>query len=411
MREFWLIAKHEYLIRIRKRSFLISTLGIPAGLALIIALSIFAIRAGIDRRPIGYVDLAGIVAQNQTAIQDKDAIEILPYSQEEGALFDLKAGKIQAYVVIQEDYLTSQALSLYYWDEYPEEALSQFDVFVRNQLLSGYPKDVKNLIEEGPILTIRSADNQKEVSAGAGFINIFLPFLSGLLLFVSVMTSSGFMLQAVADEKENRTIEIMATSIKPEILLTGKAVGLFALSLSQLILWSLTLVVGVYVASNFIEELRLLQFDWSYISIVLLFYLPTFALISAIMTAIGGMVTEFSQGQQIAGIINLPFMLPWFLSPMIFSDPNNPLLVAFSMIPLTSFLTIVMRWGLTVMPFWQLVVSWIMLVSTACLVMWISAKIFRLGMLSYGQRLGLHSLTQLLRSRRGAVSIENDRRE
>jgi ABC-2 type transport system permease protein len=115
------------------------------------------------------------------------------------------------------------------------------------------------------------------------------------------------------------------------------------------------------------------------------------------MIVIGSAVTELQQGQQIAGILNLFFMAPFFVLVILFANPDGPLAVALTLFPTTAFLTISIRWALTAVPLWQLGLSWLFLVTSALITVWVAARVFRLGMLSYGQRLGWASLKAALR--------------
>jgi ABC-2 type transport system permease protein len=124
---------------------------------------------------------------------------------------------------------------------------------------------------------------------------------------------------------------------------------------------------------------------------MVLFFLPTYALISAVMIAIGSAVTELQQGQQLAGLLNLVFLLPVFLLPLLFQNPGGPLMVFFTIFPTTSFMTISLRWGLGTVPLWQVGVGWVLLLATATFMIWAASRVFRAGMLRYGQPLTLKS--------------------
>ena len=123
--------------------------------------------------------------------------------------------------------------------------------------------------------------------------------------------------QAVTDEKENRTIEVLTTSIRPEELIGGKAVGLMSVGLTQLGIWVLTGVIALLVASFFVPEVQGFRIPWSFVGVAVMFFVPAYALIAGLMTAVGGMVTDLRQGQQITGILNLFFTLPFFFVALI----------------------------------------------------------------------------------------------
>jgi ABC-2 type transport system permease protein len=209
---------------------------------------------------------------------------------------------------------------------------------------------------------------------------------------IAVMSSAGYLLQAVTTEKENRTMEVMITSMTPGQLVTGKAIGLMAVSLTQLAIWVLAVVVALVVGAQFLASLRAARVPWATLGIAAAYFCPAYVLVAGVMIAIGSMVTETRQGQQIASIVNLSFTLPFFFIVLMVANPNSPILVALTLFPTTAFLTVTMRWSLTVVPAWQLVLSWLLLVTTAGLSVWAASRVLRAGMLRYGQRLDLRAV-------------------
>jgi ABC-2 type transport system permease protein len=219
------------------------------------------------------------------------------------------------------------------------------------------------------------------------------------LFFSIVVLSSGtYMLEAVADEKENRTIEVMTTSLTPGQLIGGKAAGLMAVALTQIGILALTIVLALFVGAQFIEALRAIRIPWSMFITLALFFVPTFALIAGMMITIGSMVTETRQGQQIAGALNMLFTLPFFFIIVFFSAPNSTLATILTIFPTTSFLTIALRWSMTTIPMWELIVGWILVVASAITMIWVASRVFRLGMLSYGQRLDMKTVLRAVRT-------------
>jgi ABC-2 type transport system permease protein len=260
------------------------------------------------------------------------------------------------------------------------------------------PDEARRRVLEGINLTVRSADGRRE-AGGMDVINLFMPFVAGMFFVFAVMASAGYLLQAVTDEKENRTVEIMVTSLTPEQLIGGKAAGLIAVALSQFFVWTLAVVVGLVVGAQFLEPLQAIRVPWTFLVVMALYFLPAFCLVAGMMTAIGSMVTERQQGQQIAGVINMLFVLPFFFAGLAFFNPDSPILVIMTLFPTTAFITVALRWGMTVVPAWQLIASWMVLVATAGLSVWASARIFRVGMLRYGQRISLRAAFRILRAR------------
>jgi ABC-2 type transport system permease protein len=401
MRKLWLVAKHEYVKVTRKRSFLFGTLAMPLFFVVITIFAIIMVLVTEDRRPIGYVDLAGVVTTvtqlppNESGPQP---VELRAFSGETQARAALDAKQIQAYYILPSDYLTAHKVQLVYWDKAPSSpAQRDFDDLIRANLVANLPKAVAQRAQNGVELTARSADGQQEVS-GESIANIIVPFFIGLFFSIVVLSSGTYMLQAVVDEKENRTIEVMTTSLTPGQLIGGKAAGLMAVALTQIAILSITIVLALVVGAQFVEALRAIRIPWSMFFTLAMFFVPTFALIAGMMITIGSMVSEMRQGQQIAGALNMLFTLPFFFIVVFFSAPNSTLATILTIFPTTSFLTIALRWSMTTIPVWELIVGWILVVASAITMIWVAARVFRMGMLNYGQRLDMKTVVRALRT-------------
>lgn len=397
MRKLWLVAKREYLRRVGEKSFLLATLGFPV---LIIGVSViagFVAVGGRDSRPLGYVDLAGILDDGvlpALAEESREFTAIEAYADMEVARAALDAGDIQAYYVVPRDYVAAKELTLVYSEDQPRAStIGDFREFVRASLVAQQRPEAREVLDEGLSITIRSTDGRRVMTEG-GVPSFIVPFVVAFFLFFAISMAGGYLLQAMTEEKENRTMEIVTTSVSPEQLMSGKALGLIAVSLTQLLAWLALLIVGLWIAGRFVPELRGLGLPWGMLGVTVLYFVPTFVLIAGIMIAIGGAVTEQQQGQQVAGILNMLFVLPVFFLMLIFEQPDSPFLVLLTLFPTTGFLTILFRWGLGSVPWWQMVASWILVTGSALVSIWVAAKVFRVGMLQYGQRLSLRAIVE-----------------
>ena len=402
MRKFWVVAKHEYLKIARKRSFVLGTLAMPLFFVGIMALVIVVLIAGEDQKPIGYVDEAGLLTKVTSLPPSDDdgpnPVAFVAFADDALARAALEKREIQAYYVLPVDYLTSHDVQLIYWDEMPRgPAQRRFDNLVRVNLSTSLSPAVAERAQRGINLTARSADGRQEVG-GESFINILVPFFIGLFFSIVVISSGSYLMEAVSDEKENRTIEVMATSLTPGQMIGGKAIGLMAVALTQIAILGVTIAVSLIIGAQFIEALRAIVMPWSMFLTLAIFFVPTYALISGMMIAVGSMVTETRQGQQIAGAISMLFTLPFFFMIVFFSAPNSPLATILTIFPTTSFLTIALRWSMTTIPLWEMIVGWVLVTVSAIFMVWAAARIFRLGMLQFGQRLDVKSVLRALRT-------------
>ena len=402
MRNIWLVAKHEYRKVVRKKSFLLGTLGMPVLIVVVMVVSIFVALGQRGTQPLGYVDKAGVLSEAVTPPSrsgEKAPVTMLAFEDEAAARAALDAGDIQVYYVLPEDYVQSGRLQLFYLDKRPAEVVQDdFVDFLRANLLVNQPENVQQRLLAGTAVTFRAADGSREFDS-ENLFDFFMPFVAAFFFIFAVMNSGGYMLQAVTDEKENRTIEILATSVRPEELIGGKALGLMSVGLTQLSLWIATGVVALLVASLFVPSVQDVRVPWSFLGVVALFFVPAYALIAGMMTAVGGIVADLHQGQQITGIFNMFFTLPFFFVTLILAKPNSPIIVALTLFPTTAFVTITLRWSMTTVPVWQLAVSWALLVASAAGSVWMAARVFRIGMLRYGQRLSLKSIIASLRGK------------
>lgn len=399
MRSFWLVAKHEYRRTVVRRGFLIMTAAIPLGMAALIALVILVEGMGADNRPIGYVDYTGSLDPGLHASLPgaSDRIQVRSFPDEELARTALEGEEIQAFFVLPAEYPQTLHTELYYLEKPPgRDAWGDFDDFVRFNLLAAMPEEMQQLLFEGPDITVYDLASNREFSESS-IVNVILPFVATFFFIFATMSAAGYMLGIVAGEKENRTLEVMVTSVTPGQLIGGKAAGLLAASLTQLAIYAVAAVIGLVIAAQYVPELQQLEVPWVYLGIMALFFLPTYALISAVMIAIGSAVTELQQGQQLAGLLNLVFMLPLFLLPLLFQNPGGPLMVFLTLFPTTSFLTISLRWGLGTVPLWQVGIAWVLLLATTIFVVWAAARVFRAGMLRYGQPLNFKSALAAIR--------------
>lgn len=399
MRNVWLVAKHEYRRMVMRRGFVLGTIAIPLGLILVFGLAIVVAISQENTLPIGYVDEANVldVARQADLPDPEDRVEVRAYPDQAAAMSALEAEQIQAFFVLPPGYPEQLQVDLYYLDSPPDnDAWRDFDDFVRANLLASQPPDVRTRLLAGSEIAVEDIDSGR-VFSSSSVVNVILPFVASIFFIIATMSAAGYLLRVVADEKENRTMEIMLTSVTPNQLIAGKALGLLAAALSQLLIYILFAVVLLRVATPYVAALQQFELPWTYIVIAAIFFFPAYALVASVMVAIGGAVTEFQQGQQIAGLLNLTFMIPLFLTGILFENPGHPAMVALTLFPTTSFLTILLRWGLGTVPLWQLITSWGLLIASAAAMIWVAARVFHAGMLRYGQPLSLKGALAALR--------------
>jgi ABC-2 type transport system permease protein len=394
MKKFWRVITYEYRRHVIRKRFIFAVLSVPFFVLVFLGIVVISILMEMNTTPVGYVDHSGLLANPLPAPTPEAPDRPVPmraFTNEADAQSALQAGDIQAYYVLESDYLQTSRARLVYIHEPKSLAQEQFASFISTNLLAGYPPEITNRVTEGNNLIVRSPDGKREVSSSSLF-SILMPYIAGIAFFIAIFTSAGYIMQAVVEEKENRTMEIVVTSVSPNQLMMGKTLADIAIGLTQMLAWILILVVPVWIARPYLPELAAIVIPPETIVLMLAVMLPTFVMLGGLMATVGATVTESREGQQIVGLFSLPTWIPYFLTYPLMTAPNSPLAIGLSFIPFTAPLTIIIRSGFTVIPWWQIALSVALLVLCAAGSLWLAGRAFRLGMLHYGQRLPFREL-------------------
>lgn len=397
MAKIWRIIKYEYTRHVFQKRFIFSLLSLPFA---VVAMVVVALLVGIfmtNDAPVGYIDFSGVLAQ-PVMLEEKGSIfepqiPFLPYQDEAQAQADLETEEIQAYFIIPDKYPESLDIQMIYHDEPDRSVQNQFIQFLRQNIdtLQQIDPQIRMRLDEGGLITMVSLDGSREMQEDQWYL-MFTPFIAGIMFIIVVMTSGGYLLQAVVEEKENRTMEIVITSVTPGQLMTGKIIGNIAIGLTQLIVWFLFGWLGVTIGGRFWPVLQDFSLSTDYVMIMLLVMLPSFVMIAALMAAIGATMTETREAQQVSGMFALPIMIPYYLATPIMMNPNSTLAIILSYFPLTAPNAILMRMAFTVIPAWQIAINIAMLFLFALFAIWFAGRAFRIGMLQYGKKLPIKEI-------------------
>ena len=395
MAKFWLVVKREYLRHVMRKRFIFAILSVPVFILFIIGVGFLSAYLGIDFRPVGYVDQSGLFA-NATPLPDAGNgifhdVKIEPFASIELAQDALTKGDIQGYFQIHSDYAQTGSVTLISEKQLDLSVTGTFYDFLVANLVSGQPEALQARLIEQPNLVVHVPEQGQQSNANNPFVFIVAIF-SGILFIIAINTSGGYLMQAVVEEKENRTMEIVLTSVSPTQLMAGKIIGNLSVGLTQLVVWILAGVAGVILAMRLIPDFGSLGINSTFLWLLIATFLPAFVMLAALMAMIGATATETREAQQVAGLFTLPIAIPLWFSGAIIASPNSPLSVGLSLFPLTAPMTLPMRATLTNVPAWQIVSSEAILVLCALGAIWLASKAFRLGMLSYGKKLKLSEL-------------------
>lgn len=401
MNRIWHVAFYEYRRNVFKRSFLLTLLSIPLMVAFSLGVGFLMESLQDNDMPVGYIDQAGVF--NETVLKPSSnhakPVNFIPFKTEDEARTSLEAKEIQAYYVIRADYFETRHIELVYTKKPGNNAGSQWWDFLQINLLSDQPKEIADRIASGTDVTVRSLDGKRSVSDSGPTFGNMMPLFINIAFLALILMSSGFLMGAVAEEKENRTMEIVVTSISPLQLICGKLLSVVAIGLTLLVTWTLIVVLGVFAARLMgFGWFQNLSMDWNVVLTTTAIAVPAYVLVAALMITIGTMATTTQEGQSISSIFVILHMIPLYVAIAFVNNPNNSLAVTLSLLPFTSLMTIAMRNLFYSVPAWQVVLSICVQTISALGAIWLASRAFRLGMLRYGQRLSWRRLLQTLHS-------------
>ena len=400
MSKIWLVALHEYKRHVLNKGFLFAILSVPLLIAVTMGLGILTQRMRASDKPIGYVDYTGRILNPppyskpapQGLLADQP-VPLVSYTTEEAARSALDADEIQAYYVLAADYFTTKHTDLVYNRPPSNNATTQFHDFLQANLLADRPPEITRRAVEGDTLIVRTPDGVREMNEDSP-LSVLLPLFIAMGFMILFMSTSMTLMQAMVEEKENRTIEVIATSVSPNELIGGKVLGISAMGLTEIVAWLVVSALAVLIGGKWLglEWLGEIRMHPRTVLTIVAVAVPSYVLFSALMLAISATVADAQESQQVGGVFSLAFTLPFYGMVALVEHPGSAVAVALSLFPLTALTSVCILTAFSTIPLWQLAAS--VLITSLCAVgaIWLAARAFRLGMLRYGQRVNWREL-------------------
>jgi ABC-2 type transport system permease protein len=252
-------------------------------------------------------------------------------------------------------------------------------------------------IQQPVNLNIHINDSGRNITEANFPALLFIPLIFAMLFMMSSSTTSGFLMGGIVEEKTNRIMEILMTSVTPMQMLLGKIIGLGALGLTQLVVWGIAGGLLIHYGQA-VPLLNGLSFPTDLMIVFVIYFILSYFLLASLMAGLGAIAGSEQESRQYSGIISLMFAIPFFFIGAFIDDPNGSLPVALTLIPFTAPMTALLRLGLAAVPAWQIIASLVILLFTSALVVWASARVFRWGLLLYGKRPTPRELWRVIRS-------------
>lgn len=390
MKKIWLVARHQFMKEASKRSFILVLLALPLFLLLSVGLGFLFAQFENETATLGYVDQAGIMKISLPESEDAD-FQLASFETRESAASALDEGQIDGFYVIAEDYRSSHAAELVFYEQPPYQTHRLFEDALRINLLANQPEAVVDRILNGARVTIRATEVNREFEGGDPSFGLFLPLIVAAIFGFLVLTTSGYLTEVIVDEKENRTMEIVVTSLSTGRMMAGKILGAVGIAAIQLSTWVFFIVAIIWLGGKVLEVswLQSVNPGWADLLKVVVVALPTYLCIAALMTIIGSSLIDSQEASQAAMLSMIFMFLPIYAFVLIASNPNGPIALVLTFIPMTSITTVALRSLFMEIPTWQIGLSASIAFVTAIVLIWLAGRTFRVSMLRYGQRMKL----------------------
>lgn len=431
MNKILLVIQREYMTRVLKKSFWISSLLAPVLITAIYAIPIWLAMKDKEVKKVAILDQSHLWKASD--LQDKELAFTFVSKPEAAFKTQFAAEGYDAFVSVPSDVLTNpKGLHIYSSKNIGLSLKESVERLIQNKvrqelmykagISAKVYEDTQVDVDSETITISETGDETNSSSAGA----MILAGVMGLILYVTLLLYGSQVMNGVIEEKSNRIIEVIISSVKPYQLMLGKIIGVGLVGLTQFVLWivltiGLTQVTGKFYASKAKAAVELSQGNASVemnkamqdspmgevtkvlestnIPLILLSFLFYFfvgyLLYSSLFAAIGSAVESPTEAQQFTFIVMIPIILSFLLAQYTMQDPDSTIAFWASMIPFTSPINMMVRLPYGV-PVWELAVSMALLVLGFLACSWLSARIYRVGILMYGKKVTWRELAKWL---------------
>ena len=429
MNNIGIIIEREYMERVRKKSFLLTTILMPIFMILLMgapaAIMMFNTP---DHNVIGVLDNTGVIFPQ---LQSNELYELVPLQG--NGQDKVESGDINGYLIIPSDVTksSSPALNLYMDGAIPLELQSSLSVqvsnAVENQKLLSY--NIQNLPEIMDKVKTKVKINEVRLDKEEGeslqsdlsfFIGLFMSFL----LYMFLLMYGQMVMTSIIEEKNNRVLELVVSSIKPSQLMLGKIAGIGLVAVTQIIIWGIIMsFVSTHLLPALVPEETMSQImqmrsgtldmnqvdDFSTLNALnmltnlgfivqiffwlILFLTGGFLLYAAMFAAVGSAVDNVQDASQLQTFILIPIIIALMVSVSIGNSPNSTLAVWLSMIPFTSPMVMMSRIPAGIEA-WQPWVSIVILYISFFFMVWFAGKVYRIGIFMYGKKPNVKDLVK-----------------
>ena len=416
------MVKREYLSRVRKPSFFLTTLLAPLGLIAVIALPLLFLTQGHGERNVVVLDqtadplmfdvIKTAVEKDNSGTMFRLMHEVVPLDADMDQVRAAHNTEIQsrtdsAYIVLRKDALKG-APPEYYASNVTDPSIANLGhvvctgVATRRLVLAGLdPGKVSIFTNPVEMKTIKVSPKGEAEDNGQAFAVIVAILMT---VYITIMSHSGAVLYSLIEEKSSRIVEVLITSVEPYHIMLGKLIGIGLVGLTRYAIWGLFGLLILLFGSTFYPQLSLRQLFQGSSTITLslliyciIFFVLGYLLFAAMYLIAGALTAVADDAQQFAGPITLLYGMPLVIVWMVVKDPNSATAVALSMVPIFTPTIMMVRIAVGSIPFWQILLSIFLMIVMIVVVLIIASKVYRAGILLYGKQITLAEIGHWLR--------------
>jgi ABC-2 type transport system permease protein len=402
MRKTWLIIRREYLERVRAKSFLISTVLIPAFIYGVTVLPTkLATRKGGETRHIV------IVASNQ---QVADAIAKKLETSKSGTRYEvdrqvtddpkatdalkqqIESGGLDGYLWLTNDAINNGKAVYVARSTSDFVEISELHSAVNTGVVRGRlaergiaPSDVEQMLKPVEMDTVEIKGGLEQKGPGEG--KFFAGFGIAMMLYFMLIFHGMAVMRSVLEEKTSRVMEVMLASVSPKELMAGKILGVGAVGLTQVGIWvALALLANTPMIAASSDMREFIASSAGILIWLPIYFVLGFMLYSGLYAALGAAVNSDQEAQQLQFFVTMPLIIPIIIMTMIIRQPDSAAAFWLSMVPFFSPILMTVRLAMHTPPIWQIALSIAILLATMYLILVICSRIYRVGILMYGKR-------------------------
>lgn len=419
-----LIISREYLTRVRKKSFIIISILTPLCMLLLMAIPTLMQFAGSETTyRIAVVDESDFYGKSLTNNDDVEFV-MMNDNPNDSLKYKFMHNNYNAYLHITGTPDNSDNVTLYSETTLPidihRQITDQLAEVLRSQYIDQYKGDkteldsiINRLSSARAYLTAININDSGVEKEDSAFISSSISILIALVIYFIILLYGNMVLNGVIEEKRNRIVEVLISSITPFELMMGKILGIALVALTQILIWVILVGIGMLVitftmgnitevatttAPNYeslINQLMLIDFNTIF-TCSLIYFIFGYLLYASFYAWIGSTLENPSEGQQITLIATLPLCISLYIALYIMQDPESSVVWWASMIPITSPVVMIARLPYGV-PTWELITSIMVLIASFVGSTWIAARIYRITILMYGKNVTIKEILKHLR--------------